>query len=302
MSAINTSQLWAPVEPVTRKAFGLGAKSIKKVFPRIFDVAKGQEAVRHAYELGGPGQLVRKTEGANISALTIRQGAVKTWLYEVYAGRIELTWELARDCKVREIKKAASTLGRSLELTKEYVAALFLDRAFNSSYPATPDGKELCATDHTIVGTQTSDGSNELSTPAALSETSLEDVYTALMSFKAADGMIASVMPKKLIVPAALGHTAKKLNRAGNQLGSANNDPKVVGDDLEVVVNPYLSSTTRWFVKTDWSEGGLFFESDVDGEFMEDNVMTNLNKAYIAISRYRVGCDDWRDIFGVAAS
>jgi len=299
--AINTTQLWAPVEPVVRKFFGIGEKSIKKVYPQTHKVSKGQESVRHAVQMGGPGQLVKKTEGGNVSSLSIKQGTNKTWLYDVYAGRIELTFELARDNKVREIKKAAQTLGRSIALTPEYQVGLFWDRAYNSSYPQVADGtNELCATDHVIIGTSATTGSNMLSTAAALSETSLQDVYTNLLSTPGADGMIVQCMPEKLLVPAALALTGKKLTLAGKTLGSANNDPKVVGDDLTLVVNPYLTDTNNWFVITD-HPNGLWFEFDIEGDFMEDTVMTNLNKAYIAIQRFRLGVDDWRAVYGSGA-
>lgn len=298
---LNTSQLWAPVEPVVRKFFGLGSKSIKKIYPQLFDVSKGKEPVRHAVQMGGPGQLVKKTEGGNVTALTIKQGTNKTWLYDLYAGRVELTFELARDNKVREIKKAAQTLGRSVALTPEYQAGLFFDRAYNSAYSQFADGtNELCATDHIIIGTSASTGSNMLATAAALSETSLQDVYTNLLSMPGPDGMITACMPEKLLVPAALALTGKKLTIAGKTLGSANNDPKVVGDDLTLVVNPYLTDTNNWFVITDYMNG-LWWEWDIESDFMEDNVMTNLNKAFIAISRFRFGADDWRGVYGGGA-
>jgi hypothetical protein len=299
--ALNTSQLFGLVEPVVRKFYGLEKNKKKRIFSEIFDVSKGKEAVRHSMELAGPGQLALKTENGPVTSLSIKQGSNKTWNYALYAGEVTLSWELARDNKVREIKTVAGSMGRAMALTPEYLAAQFLDRAFNSSYAATADGKELCATDHLIVGTSSSTGSNELATPAALSETSLEDIYTNLMSILGPDGMIVNVMPERLIVPAALGHTAKKLTRTGKTLGSANNDPKVVGDDLSLTVNPYLSSATRFFVKTDYSNG-LFWEWDVESEFMEDNSPTTLQKIYVAFFRARWGCDDWRGIYGSAAS
>lgn len=299
--ALNTSQLFGLVEPVVRKFYGLEKNKKEKIFTKIFDVSKGKEPVRHSMELAGPGQLALKTENGSVTSLSITQGTNKTWNYALYAGEVTLSWELARDNKVREIKTVAGSMGRAMALTPEYLAAQFLDRAFNSSYPATADAKELCATDHLILGTGASTGSNELSTPAALSETALQDIYTNLRTIKGPDGMIVNVGPDKLIVPAALAHVGKKLTMNGKTLGSANNDPKVVGDDLTLVVNPYLDSATRYFVKTDYSNG-LFWEWDVESEFMEDNSPTTLQKIYVAFFRARWGADDWRGIYGSAAS
>lgn len=303
---ITTAQLWAAVEPVKRKHFGLGLKKGKRIFEQIARVSQGQEPVRHAVEYGGPGQLIKKNEGANVAPLTIRQGSNKTWLYELYAGEITLTYELARDNKVREIQRGAEMIGRSVACTPDYLFALFLSRAFNASFPATGDGKPICSTTHLVVGTASSDGSNSMATPAALSETSLEDVYTALLTMPGADGMIANIMPEKLIVPGALAQTGKKLTTRGNgqTLGSANNDPRVVGTDLDLVVNPYLdaNTTTKWFVLTDWDMGGLFWEWDVKAESLEDQNIYTLNRTSVTFFRARYGCDDWHHIYGVNAS
>ena len=253
---LNTAQLWGAVEPVVRKHYGLEANKVASEFDKVFDVSKGKEAVRHAMEFGGPGQLQLKPEGSAMNALT-----------------------------------------------PEYLAAQYLDRAFNSAYPATADGKELCATDHLTVGTNAYDLANEMSTPQALSETSLEDILTGLMTMKGPDGMIVQVNPETLIVPAALANTAKKLMSADKTLGSANNDPSIVNRKSagwNYQVFRFLGSNTRYFVKTDWPNG-LFWEWDVEREFMEDNSPTTLTKVYVAFFRARWGADDPRSIYGVAA-
>ena len=300
MAALSTQQVWAAVDPVVRSSYGLSYKKGKPEFKQIFEVSKGKEPVRSSVEFGGPGQLSLKSENGPVSSLTIRQGTPKTWNYVLYAGEVTLSWELAKDCKIREIKTVTSSLGRATRLTPEYLAAQFLDRAFNSAFPATADSKELCATDHLVIGTNTSNGSNELATPAALSETSLEDVLTNLMTMKGADGMIVPVMAKQLIVPAALSHTAEKLSRTKTQVGTANNTVSVVSG-MKATTFRYLDSATRWFVQTD-HDNGLWWEWDEEAQFMEDNSPTTLQKVYVAFFRARWGCDDWRGIYGVAAA
>jgi len=302
MSTIQTAEMWAAVEPVNRKYFGLGAKSVKQVFPKIFKVSQGTEAVRHAVEFGGTAQLALKNENATVQPLSVKQGTNKSWTYSIYAGSVTQSWELARDNRYKDLGKMMQTLGRSANMTPDYLAAQTLGRAFNTSFAATADGKPICSTTHLIVGTNSNDGSNMLSTAAALSETSLEDVYTALRTMTGADGMIVNLMPQKLVVPAALAHTAKKLSQAGKTLGSANNDPKVVGNDLdEVVVNPFLDAhtTTFWFVLTDWQEGGLFWEWDVKADSLSDQNIHQMNQTSMTFFRARHGCDDWRHVFGV---
>lgn len=300
MADLSTSQLWGAVEPVVRKHYGLGQKRKKAEFTEIFDVSKGKEAVRHSMEFGGPGQLTLKTENGPVGQLNITQGPNKTWLYGVYAGSITMSHELARDVNYRAIKSTAESLGDSTRKTPDYLAAQFLDRAFNSSYPATADAKELCATDHLIIGTNSSTGQNELTTPSAMGEASAEEMRTNVMTMLGPDGLISPVMLEQWIVPAALAVTAEKLSGTKQQIGSANNTISVV-KGTKYTVFRYLTSATRWFAQTDHSDG-LFWEWDQEAQFMEDNSITMLQKVFVAFFRARWGCDDWRGIYGSAAT
>jgi len=298
---LNTAQMWGAVEPVVRKYYGLGAKGKKeKVFPKIFDVSKGKEAVRHSMEFGGPGQLSLKNENSPITQMSVTQGPNKSWNYGVYAGQITMSYELARDVKYQAIKTVAGSLGRATRLTPEYLAAQFIDRSFNTGFPATADAKPLCSTTHLIVGTNASSGVNALATAAAMAEASAEDMRTQVMTQLGPDGMISPVMIEKWLVPAALAVTAEKLSRTTKTIGSANNDVSVI-EGTDYIVNPFLTSATKWYGLTD-ADNGLFWEWDQEAQFMEDNSVTTLQKVYVAFMRMRWGCDDWRAIFGSNAT
>ena len=297
MSTLDTNTHFAAIEPIVQKNFGLEKKT-ERQFSKVFDVSKGKEAVRYSIERGGPATLGLKTENGAVQQYTIRAGSRKSWLYALYAGQMTMSVELARDNRVREIETCAREMGRATTETPEYLASQFLDRAFNSSYPATADSVELCSTAHLIVGTNASTGQNELSTPAALSEESLEDVLTALRAMKYSDGNIRPYDAKGLIVPSALYTIATKLSRSEKTLGSANNDPSVV-KGIKVLPMDRMEQTAYWFVKTD-AMNGLFWEWDAEATFQEDNSITTLQKVYVAWFRARWGCDDWRGIYGSA--
>lgn len=302
--AMNTSQLWGAVEPVVRKYFGLEKNKYEPEYSKIFDVSKGKEPVRHSMEFGGPGQLAMKAENAPVANFDIKQGNNKTWVYTVYAGEMTMSFELARDVRYQAIKTIAQAMGRAVSLTPEYLAALFLDRSFNAAYPATADGQPVCSTTHTIIQTNSATGSNAAATPAALSETSLEDVMTSLLTMVGPDGMITRVNPEMLIVPAALSWTAEKLSMSDKQVGSANNNPSVVAtkrSGIKPMTFRYLGSATRWFVKTDYPNG-LWWEWDIEADHLEDTVVNNLQKTMVTFFRERHGIDDWRGLFGVNAT
>lgn len=298
MAQLNTSNLFGVVEPVVRKFFGAGKDRYPEEFSKVFDVSEGKEAVRHAMELGGPSTLPQKDENGAASALTFRQGPDQTYTWTVYAGQMSLSYELIADARTTVIKRTASALGNAMALTPEYLAAQYLDNAFSTSLSA--DGQAIYSTAHLIVGTQASNGSNKLSTAAALSETSMEDSMTQLMTIKGPDGLVTKVMPKLLVVPAALDITSKKIARSEKTLGSANNDPSMVRTS-ESGIKPftfrYLSSNTQWHIKTD-RDDGLFWEWAVKSQFIDDQAPVNMQKIYIGFMRCRFGIDDWRGLFG----
>jgi hypothetical protein len=296
--AINSAQIYVSIEPVTRKDYGLGKDSHKAQFSQIMDTDTTEESVREFYEIGGPGRLDLKTEGQAMQGKTIQTGPVKRVQAATYAASIDITREAVMDSKVKAIKSSARSLGRATSLTPEYLVATFLDRAFNSAYPVTADAKELCSTAHlTPYGVTFS---NALATPAALSETSLEDIKTALRGTIGPDGMLKPVMPKKLIVPSALANLAEKLTTSKKTLGSANNDPSVVAG-MDFMVFDYLTNATRFFVKTD-AENGFYWDWREKPQFERDNVAKTQVATFIAFFRAMWGAEDPRCVYASNAS
>ena len=109
-------------------------------------------------------------------AVTYQSGGVlflQRYLYKVYGLAFSLTKVLVEDGDhIRIGQTYAKHLAQSLIETKETLGANILNRAFNAAYPG-GDGVALVANNHPIVnGTF----SNVLTTPAALSQTSLEQL------------------------------------------------------------------------------------------------------------------------------
>lgn len=288
-----TADLYGAIEPVTRKHFGLELEAEKPQFSQIAETDSSDEPIKDVVQFGGPGQLSYKAENAAMQIGRIVQGPIKRWSAATYAGAIELSREVVKDVKYALVKKAAGSLGRGARLTPEYLWAQFMDRSFDSSFPATPDNKELCSTSH--VNPDGTTFSNALATPAALAETSLEDLLTQLRTVTGPDGMLSPEMAKAIIVPAALHNLALKLNRSEKTLGSPNNDPSVV-KGTKVITFDYLTNTTRWFLQTKNSDG-LFWTWREKTEFLRDNTALTLQAIFVAFFRAYWGAEDPRCIF-----
>lgn len=300
--AHSTNDFFAAIDPVVnRNYYGLDDEQVEAQYKQFFKVASDDEPQMSAVEYGGPASLTLKTENAAVAQKEIIQGPVKTYYTNTHAGAITISYEAARDVKNRygKIAQASSALGEAERTTPELLTGLMLDRAFNSSYPATADGVEICGT-HTLPDGVTTTA-NELATPAALDETSLEDIRVALRTILGPSGNIRPLRAVALIVPSAYEPLAMKLSTSPKTLGSANNDPSVV-KGITPKVFDYLSSATRFFVETNAKERGLFWDWIEKPQFITDQVVLNLQKVYVSFFRCRYGIVDWRHLFGSAAS
>ena len=288
--ALNIAQLYLAIEPVVRKDFGLGRKKITPQFSKVAEVDTVDEPIREFYEIGGPGRLMPKTENQAIQLRSIQLGPVKRVQAATYAAGIEISAEAVKDVKVKAIKSSAQSLGRATDLTPEYLFATFLDRAHDTNYPITPDGKPLFSTSHlTPYGVTVS---NTLTTPSALSETSMEDIKTQLRQMVGPDGMLSPVMLKQWVVPSALGHLIKKLTSSSQTLGSANNDPNInKGDSYQIM--DYVTNQTRFFAQTD-ADNGFYWDWRESPTFERDNVALTRQAVFLAFFRAMWGAEDFR--------
>jgi hypothetical protein len=298
---INSAAIYKSIEPVVRHFWGLELDSAKNpsVFDKIFDVEETDEPVMEATEYGGPGTMGYKPENERIIFDNIVQGGTKRWIAGTWATGVEISLEAAEDTKYRAIRTAATSLGRAAKLTPEYLTAQYLDRGFNTSYPATNDALPIFSASHVIPKGGTY--SNLLANAYSLSEFALEQVFQNLATLPGPDGMITPLMPKTLIVPPALAMLAWKLMETQLQVGSGNNDRSFVAGKLQVISNPYLGSNTRWFVKTD-AQDGFFWKWRVKPQFMRDNIDAITMALYMCRFRAYWGIIDGRGAYASNAS
>jgi hypothetical protein len=185
--------------------------------------------------------------------------------------------------------------------TKQVKAAAVLNNGFNASF-AGGDGKALFATDHpTLAGSF----SNELSTPAELNETSLEQSLIDIAAFTDERGLKIAAQGVKLVIPSALQFTAERLMKSAGRVGTADNDINAIASMGMIpqgyTVNHYLTNTKKFFIKTDVPNGLKHFvrspiKTTMEGDFDTGNVR------YKARERYVFGFSDPRGVFGSDAT
>ena len=300
--AISRAQLVKELEPGLNALFGLEYKQYANEHAEIFDTETSDRAFEEEVMLSGFANAAVKPEGQGVTFDDAQETFTARYTNETIALAFAITEEAIEDNLYdRLASRYTKALARSMANTKQVKAAAVLNNAFNSSF-AGGDGKELCATDHpTLAG----DLSNELATPAELNETSLEQSLIDIAAFTDERGLKIAAQGVKLIIPSALQFTAERLMKSTGRVGTADNDINALASMGMIpqgyAVNHYLTSTKKFFIKTDVPNGLKHFvrspiKTSMEGDFDTGNVR------YKARERYVFGFSDPRGMFASDAT
>lgn len=287
------------VEPIMNEVFDGVYEQRADEWKMVFREQKGIPRNYHEEPvLYGFGAAPELPDGM---AVTYQSGGVlfiQRYLYKVYGLAFALTKVLVEDGDhIRIGQTYAKHLAQSLIETKETLAANILNRAFNSAYLG-GDGVSLVSTAHPIVsGTF----SNQLTTAAALSQTSLEQILIQIRNAVDNNGKRIRLTPNKIVSGPSNVFQAEVLLKSVLRTGTADNDinpVKSMGLLAEGQGNlSRITSTTAWWVQTDAPDGlklmmrrGL--EKSMEGDFETDSMR------YKATERYTLGWTDPRGVFG----
>ena len=289
------------VEPILNECFDGVYDQRTDEWSRVFREENGIPRNYHEEPvLYGFGAAPQLPDGTPVS---YQQGGVlflQRYVYQVFGLAFALTKVLVEDGDhIRIGQVYAKHLAQSLIETKETLSANVLNRAFNSSYVG-GDGVSLISTAHPIVnGTF----SNQLSTSANLSQTSLEQMLIQVRQAVDNNGKRIRLVPRQLVVAPGNIFQAEVLLKSVLRAGTANNDINPVKSigllDEGAAVISRLTSANAWWVQTDAPEGLKLLmrrelEKTMEGDFETDSMR------YKATERYQVGWTDPRSLYGTA--
>lgn len=298
-NTMRSTDFRAIVEPILNKAFDgvydLRKDEWKAVFEQEDGIPRAYHEVPVMYNFGAAPEL---PDG---DPVTYQAGGIlfiKRFLYKVYGSAYAMTKVLVEDGDhVRLGTIFSKALAQALIETKETKCANELNRAFTSGYNG-GDNVILCTNLHPIVnGTL----SNLLATPAALSQTSLEQQLINVRGAQDNNGKKIRLNPQRLVVSTSNLFQAEVLVKSVLRAGSANNDINPVNSmgllTSDTAVMSRLTSSTAWFVKTDEQEGMKVMmrrplEKSMEGDFETDSTR------YKATERYETGWVNWRALYG----
>jgi len=234
--------------------------------------------------------------------VTYQAGGVlfmKRYQYRVWGLAFALTQVLVEDGDhIRIGQIYARHLGQSLVETKETLTANVLNRAFNASYPG-GDGVALNATNHPIATGGTF--SNLLTSAAALSQTSLEQMLVQIRQAVDNNGKKIRLMPRAITCAPANVFQAETILKSALRTGTANNDVNPINSMGLLKEGQYnmsrLTSNTAWWVNTDAPDGLKLMmrrplKRSMEGDFETDTMR------FKATERYIPGWTDPRTAYG----
>jgi len=294
--AINTNQISALLRPGLKAVFGQ-LPQYPEQWKEIFTTYQSDKYQEIDVEMKYLGAADIKEEGSPYAVDTMGQRTVTNYIHKRIGLSFTITKEAMEDNLYQtQFPQQAVSLRNSLRSTKNILAANVLNNAFNAAYPI-GDGQPMCSVAHPIDG---GTFSNRPDADVDLSLGALEEIVIQIQKTPMASGMLAQIMPKKLIVPPSQQFVASVLLNTKDKPSSANNDINAIYHSNYIpqgyTVNQYLDGKA-WFVITDCPNGLKHFqrtpvETDTYVDFPTDNIMAKAGE------RYSFGVSDPRAIFG----
>lgn len=225
---------------------------------------------------------------------------IQRYVYQVYGLAFALTKVLVEDgdhIKIGTIY--AEHLGQSMIETKETLCANVLNFSFTSSVTG-GDGVSLINTAHPLAPPAGS-FSNQLTTAAALSQTSLEQMLIQIRNAVDNNGKRIRLNPLQIVTGPNNVFQAEVLLRSPLRAGTANNDinpVKSMGLLSKGQANiTRVTSSTAWWIQTDVKQGLKLamrrsLEKSMEGDFETDSMR------YKATERYIPSWTDPRCLYG----
>lgn len=295
MAVVHTTGNFAELLwPGIKEIYGTSYDMHPMVYPEFMEVSDSEKAFEKVQGLTGFPLAAVKEQGQEAVFSQMFQGYQQEYLHLTYSIGAIVTREMVEDDLYNQISQIPRLLAESLRQTEEIVATNVLNNAFTTTGP---DGVSLINTAHPLVGTGGT-GSNRPATPSALTQTSLEQGIIDVKDFRDEQGLRLNTEVEKLTVPRSLLFVARKILETQYETNSANNDVNIVSNmNITPVITNFLTDQDAWYLITNNPSKLKFYrrrasEIERDNDFNTDNLKVKTS------TRFSVGFDDWRAVYG----
>ena len=269
------------------------------VVSRILKIREmGNKPFVRTTTVGSFGTVPIKSEGASVVYDEIGAGFDKTYTADTY----ELAFRTSKEALDDEQEEVVSDAARALGASMTY--AYNVDHAviFNSftSTTGSPDGVALWATNHPLIGGGTEQ--NILTTAADLSVSSLRDAFNDVLDTVDDAGKLVHWRPRYLLVPGELQWLASELVDSPDRPDTANRAINAFkrqdGNQLSVIVWPYLTDGYAWFLMADQSVHNVRSYWRERPNVMHDWDFETSSMKVKTRARWVRGWSDFRGVYG----
>lgn len=297
--AMTRAQFAKQLQEGLNTVWGLEYQSHPEEWKKIFKVENSKKAYEEDVLTTGFGAAVVKPEGSAFTYDDAAEAWTSRYSHETIALGFQITSEAVEDNLYMSAgAKLSRALARSMQHTKEIKCAAVLNNGFSSSFLG-GDGVALFSASHPLAGGGTF--SNLLSTPADLSEASIEEILIQIRKAKDDRGIPVALKAVDLIIPPELEFIACRIldstlrtNTADNDINALNRKG-IFGRDPVIITR--LTDPDFWAIKSDATDGLKLFQRSSVQTKMEPEFNTD-NFRYRAKERYSVGFSDPRCIYG----
>lgn len=320
--ALTSSQYGALLDGKIQKTYIDEYTMLPEIYTKYFKTEDSQSAVEVISRAGGIGQFQRK---GSLDAKAIVDATTPiqiTFIHDEYGAAVKIERTLIEDRKDTQILEKVTDFARQAKVFLEQKTADLFNKAFDSS-AVIFDQKSLCA-DHvaldgkTVVPTRLKAVANSnnmvISADSVLTDASLKAAITQMKAKSFNDsGQRIFVQPNMLVVPPALEFAARTILQSdgisyqgnGAMATSVNadfNSKNTLPSGIELVVNPYLTSDTAWFLlDTNVTKFMLFWRRKLEIKKGQEDILTDVT-TWAASMRFSYGAADFRGIIGSAGT
>ena len=288
------------LEPRLRTAYFRQYTQVPLLYPQCFNVMKSTRAFEDVVKVGGFGPLAVKGEGQPIAYDDPIQSDRKRTVHTVYGLGFRVTTEMMDDDLYNVIEKMPKDLGDSTRNHQEVLAWNVFNTGFVATTHAIIGGGAMLANQTLIksLGTYR----NDLNPAVALSVTGIEDIMILARTMPDESGRFMQIKVANLIVPSALDfEAARLLETTRGEPGTDENQINTVAANrlgIKVIVCPYLTSETAWFMTAQKSQHTLNWFNRKPIKFDSGKDFATKDALYDVSYRAHVTVDNWQGVWG----
>jgi len=231
-----------------RKVYDNTYKNLPTFYTDLFNIETSTHYQEEDSGITGIPVMPEAVDGEGLQYFSVEPTYETLYTHLLYRMGMRIGKTLLEDERYGKIKVTPKLMAQAAHDTVEIVAA----NVFNNIVSATHlggDGKALASTTHPLYGSdQTGNTFSNLLTQAAMSETSLNEMFLNMEEIVDDNGIPKMFTVKKILVKPAQVPGLEVFLKTAQKPGSMDNDNNMNSkySGIKIIANPFITSTTGY--------------------------------------------------------